>query len=322
MGPWVPLTIGWVGHPLVADWSKSQRGTRSGIVGAMAHQMNGDELDRFLSTGTRTGKLATVRADGSPHVAPVWFILDHDDLVFMTGAKTVKGRAILRVRVWPSQWTTSIRPSHSRSSKAPSQSPVTRTKCSRCPLLSPGGTWARNWPNSTADEMPSTESCFCDCTASRLPPWLILPTRTPLAWPVTQNTGSGAFIACGIPALCGRPTAGPFPGSSPDWSTAEPSKRAVTVRLHALINALGAVLASRAGSPVFDTLIIGVTEGRTNMGVRVEAGSTCLGLCRKVGRHEKNLDAHCRSCLWPRLLRRHGVSDSCSFEASALYRNR
>ncbi len=58
--------------------------------------MTGDELDRFLSTGTRTGKLATVRADGSPHVAPVWFILDDDDLVFMTGAKTVKGRAILR----------------------------------------------------------------------------------------------------------------------------------------------------------------------------------------------------------------------------------
>ncbi len=62
----------------------------------MAHQMTGDELDRFLSTGTRTGKLATVRADGSPHVAPVWFILDGDDLVFMTGANTVKGRAILR----------------------------------------------------------------------------------------------------------------------------------------------------------------------------------------------------------------------------------
>jgi PPOX class probable F420-dependent enzyme len=62
----------------------------------MAHQMSRDELDRFLSTGSRTGKLATVRADGSPHVAPVWFILDHDDLVFMTGADTVKGKAILR----------------------------------------------------------------------------------------------------------------------------------------------------------------------------------------------------------------------------------
>jgi PPOX class probable F420-dependent enzyme len=62
----------------------------------MAHPMIGDELDRFLSSGTRTGKLATTRADGSPHVAPIWFILDGDDLVFMTGAETVKGKALLR----------------------------------------------------------------------------------------------------------------------------------------------------------------------------------------------------------------------------------
>jgi PPOX class probable F420-dependent enzyme len=62
----------------------------------MAHPMSGDELDRFLSAGTRTGKLATVRADGSPHVAPIWFVLDQNDLVFMTGADTVKGKAILR----------------------------------------------------------------------------------------------------------------------------------------------------------------------------------------------------------------------------------
>jgi PPOX class probable F420-dependent enzyme len=62
----------------------------------MAHPMIGEELDRFLSAGTRTGKLATTRADGSPHVAPIWFILDGDDVVFMTGADTAKGKAILR----------------------------------------------------------------------------------------------------------------------------------------------------------------------------------------------------------------------------------
>jgi len=62
----------------------------------MAHQMSGDELDRFLSAGSPTGKLATVRADGSPHVAPIWFILHQDDLVFMTGAETVKGKNMLR----------------------------------------------------------------------------------------------------------------------------------------------------------------------------------------------------------------------------------
>ncbi|MGW1375125.1 PPOX class F420-dependent oxidoreductase [Streptomyces sp. NPDC002446] len=62
----------------------------------MAHKMNKDEWQRFLSEGTRTGKLATVRADGSPHVAPVWFLVDGDALVFNTGAETVKGRNLAR----------------------------------------------------------------------------------------------------------------------------------------------------------------------------------------------------------------------------------
>ena len=44
----------------------------------------------------RTAKLAVVRADGSPHVAPVWVDLDGDDIVFMTSAETIKGKAILR----------------------------------------------------------------------------------------------------------------------------------------------------------------------------------------------------------------------------------
>lgn len=45
----------------------------------------------------RTAKLATVRADGGPHVAPIWFDLDTDGtVVFMTGRDTVKGRAIRR----------------------------------------------------------------------------------------------------------------------------------------------------------------------------------------------------------------------------------
>lgn len=54
------------------------------------------EWRAFLSAGTRTGKLATVRADGRPHIAPFWFVLDGDDLVFNTGAKTVKGRNLAR----------------------------------------------------------------------------------------------------------------------------------------------------------------------------------------------------------------------------------
>lgn len=55
-----------------------------------------DVQRKFLLHGTRTAKLATVRKDGRPHVAPVWFLLDGDTLVFNTGAKTVKGLNIQR----------------------------------------------------------------------------------------------------------------------------------------------------------------------------------------------------------------------------------
>ena len=50
----------------------------------------------FLLDGTRTGILATVRKDGRPHAAPIWFTLDGDVVVFTTGADTVKGRNLRR----------------------------------------------------------------------------------------------------------------------------------------------------------------------------------------------------------------------------------
>ncbi|MFE7511207.1 PPOX class F420-dependent oxidoreductase [Streptomyces sp. NPDC057540] len=59
-------------------------------------RMTEDQWRAFVSEGTRTGKLATVRDDGSPHVVPVWFLLDGDDLVFNTGKDTVKGRNLAR----------------------------------------------------------------------------------------------------------------------------------------------------------------------------------------------------------------------------------
>ncbi len=50
----------------------------------------------FLTQGTRTGKLAFVAADGRPLVAPIWFVLEGDEIVFNTGKNTAKGRSILR----------------------------------------------------------------------------------------------------------------------------------------------------------------------------------------------------------------------------------
>lgn len=64
--------------------------------GRMAEKMTQAQWRSFVSTGTRTGKLATVRADGGPHVAPVWFVLDGSDVVFNTSSGTVKGRNLTR----------------------------------------------------------------------------------------------------------------------------------------------------------------------------------------------------------------------------------
>ncbi|WP_280689269.1 PPOX class F420-dependent oxidoreductase [Kitasatospora sp. GAS204B] len=58
--------------------------------------MTEDAWRAFLSSGTRTAKLSTVRADGRPHVAPIWFLLDGDEIVFNTGRSTVKGRNLAR----------------------------------------------------------------------------------------------------------------------------------------------------------------------------------------------------------------------------------
>jgi PPOX class probable F420-dependent enzyme len=60
-------------------------------------EMSKGELSSFLRQGTFTAKLATVKKDGSPHVVPVWFILDDEDnIIFGTEISSVKGKNILR----------------------------------------------------------------------------------------------------------------------------------------------------------------------------------------------------------------------------------
>jgi PPOX class probable F420-dependent enzyme len=57
------------------------------------------EWKQFITQGTRTGKLATTRKNGRPHVVPIWFVLDGDDFVFNTGAHSIKGRALARTGI-------------------------------------------------------------------------------------------------------------------------------------------------------------------------------------------------------------------------------
>jgi nitroimidazol reductase NimA-like FMN-containing flavoprotein (pyridoxamine 5'-phosphate oxidase superfamily) len=40
-------------------------------------EMSKAEVARFLMQGTFTGKLATVKKDGSPHVVPIWFVVEN-----------------------------------------------------------------------------------------------------------------------------------------------------------------------------------------------------------------------------------------------------
>jgi hypothetical protein len=58
--------------------------------------MTGDEWKRFAFDTPRTAKLATVRANGAPHVAPIWVALDGDDIVFTTNVDTMKGKSLRR----------------------------------------------------------------------------------------------------------------------------------------------------------------------------------------------------------------------------------
>jgi PPOX class probable F420-dependent enzyme len=54
--------------------------------------MSTAEALAFLAEGARTGKLATASRTGAPHVAPVWFVVDGDSVVFTTYHTTVKAR--------------------------------------------------------------------------------------------------------------------------------------------------------------------------------------------------------------------------------------
>jgi PPOX class probable F420-dependent enzyme len=69
-------------------------------------EMSKKEIRKFLMHGTFTGKLATVKKDGSSHIVPIWFVLDggkrkssgegDDDIIFTTNSTSVKAKNIQR----------------------------------------------------------------------------------------------------------------------------------------------------------------------------------------------------------------------------------
>ncbi len=55
-----------------------------------------EECRGFLRSPVRTGKLATVRKDGRPLIVPVWYDLEEETLVFMTGRDSIKAKNMRR----------------------------------------------------------------------------------------------------------------------------------------------------------------------------------------------------------------------------------
>ncbi len=59
--------------------------------------MSDAEAWAFLAADPpHTGKLATTRLDGRPHVAPIWFAVDDGTIVFTTAGESLKGRTLRR----------------------------------------------------------------------------------------------------------------------------------------------------------------------------------------------------------------------------------
>ncbi len=52
--------------------------------------MTPEELTEFLSSGAKILQVATIGKDGSPHLAPMWFVLDDGRIVFRSFTKSQK----------------------------------------------------------------------------------------------------------------------------------------------------------------------------------------------------------------------------------------
>ncbi|MFC7480431.1 pyridoxamine 5'-phosphate oxidase family protein [Luedemannella flava] len=106
----------------------------------MAQTMTDAQWRAFVSEGTRTGKLATA---GPPHVVPVWFVLDGDDVLFTTG------RSPRRAAGWPATTgprcvsTTSTRRSRSSCCAGGPRSAGTSPRCGTGRPGSASATWVR-----------------------------------------------------------------------------------------------------------------------------------------------------------------------------------
>src|SRR6266404_9352725 len=107
--------------------------------------MSDAQARRFLTTGTRAGKPAVVRADGSPMVAPVWFDLDDDgrrQRRVHDRRPVYRGQGDPARRTGRSVWTIRHRPTATFEWTALPKCQSAPTSCSAGRHALPAGTWA------------------------------------------------------------------------------------------------------------------------------------------------------------------------------------
>ena len=60
--------------------------------------MTDNEWRSFVTAGTKLAHIGLTRTDGRPHVTPVCFILDGEELAFLLSPGSVKGKSLARDR--------------------------------------------------------------------------------------------------------------------------------------------------------------------------------------------------------------------------------
>ena len=124
----------------------------------------------LMSEPAHTGKLATTRKDGSPHVAPIWFVVDDDgSILFHTGENTLKGRT-LRRDPRAALCVDDERPPFSFVivNGTVEMSDDLAEQSGTGPRSSAAATWAPTRPRRTARATPSPASCSAASTPTNI----------------------------------------------------------------------------------------------------------------------------------------------------------
>src|SRR5262245_36015641 len=128
------------------------------LQATMPRKMTPDEIRAFLNRGTRTAKVATSGPGGQPHVMPVWFALDGEELVFTTWGDSVKGRDLRRnprAAIVVDEQVAPYAFVHMRGYVTLSEDLEELLR------RSAAATWAPTEPRSSAAETPCRASCWC-----------------------------------------------------------------------------------------------------------------------------------------------------------------